>query len=69
MNAKQFIKQIDEEGQHWSDDTELLAVFFDEYAQIKIQEYIDKKNCAHNWYYSRIINARLCLECNKHELF
>ncbi len=32
--ALEFIKEIDEEGQEWSEDTEVLARYFDDYAKL-----------------------------------
>lgn len=38
VTARQFIEQKDGEFSSWSDDTELLIQYFDEYAEIKIAE-------------------------------
>ena len=31
------------------------------------QSNVNKSACDHNWYYSRIINKRRCIECGKQE--
>lgn len=32
--AKQFIEEIHEEGQRWSDDTEVMGSYFEDYAKL-----------------------------------
>ena len=42
ITAKQFIKEIDEEGQEWSDDTEVLASYFEDYAKLYHETEVKK---------------------------
>ena len=42
ITAKQFIKKIDEEGQEWSDDTEVMASYFEDYAKLYNESEVKK---------------------------
>lgn len=46
ITAKQFIKDIDEEGQEWSDDTEVMASYFEDYAKLYHESEVLKLNKA-----------------------
>ena len=42
ITAIQFIKEIDEEGQEWSDDTEVMASYFEDYAKLYHESEVKK---------------------------
>lgn len=46
ITAKQFIKDIDEEGQEWSDDTEVMESYFEDYAKLYHESEVLKLNKA-----------------------
>jgi len=38
--AREFIQQKDQEGEHWSNSSDLIAVALDEYAALKISQML-----------------------------